>query len=94
MEPDARDYFIVDARVTTVGRTAGASCGRTPSAEGDRTRIVVEGRIPLYAPTAVMYRRVGDPGFYYGHTLRMLLRQRGIRVTGRVKRGTRRRPRC
>ena len=87
VEPDARDYFIVDARVTTVRANGRRKLRPHTVPEGDRTRILVEGRIPLHAPAAVMYRRVGDPGFYYGQTLRMLLRQRGIRVTGRVKRG-------
>jgi D-alanyl-D-alanine carboxypeptidase/D-alanyl-D-alanine-endopeptidase (penicillin-binding protein 4) len=34
-----------------------------------------------------MFRRVGDPTFYYGQTLKMLLNKRGIRVSGRVRRG-------
>jgi D-alanyl-D-alanine carboxypeptidase/D-alanyl-D-alanine-endopeptidase (penicillin-binding protein 4) len=87
VEPDARDYFVVDGRVTTVRANGRRKLRPHTVAEGDRTRIVVEGRIPLHAQTAVMFRRVGDPTFYYGQTLRMLLRQRGIRVTGRVKRG-------
>src|SRR5205823_1258405 len=56
--------------------------------ERDRTRIAVEGRIPLRAEPVIMYRRVGDPTFYYGQTLKMLLKRRGIRVFGKVKRGS------
>src|SRR2546425_7519236 len=36
--------------------------------EGERTRILVEGRIPLRAEAVVLYRRVGDPAFYYGRS--------------------------
>ncbi|HZX97588.1 MAG TPA: D-alanyl-D-alanine carboxypeptidase/D-alanyl-D-alanine-endopeptidase [Myxococcales bacterium] len=87
LEPEARDYFLVDDRVTTVRMTGRRKLRPHTISEGERTRIVVEGRVPLRGETTVMYRRVGDPTFYYGQTLRMLLRQRGIRVSGRVKRG-------
>jgi len=87
VEPDSRDYFIIDNRVTTVRANGRRKLRPRAIPEGDRTRIVVDGRIPLRAESMVMPRRVGDPAFYYGQTLRMLLRQRGIRVTGGVKRG-------
>src|SRR5919204_3861991 len=87
VEPDARDYFIIDNRVATVRANGRRKLRPRTISEGERTRIVVDGRIPLHADSMVMPRRVGDPAFYYGQTLRMLLRQRGIRVTGAVKRG-------
>lgn len=87
VDPDARDYFIVDAHVATIRQTGRRKLRPHAVPEGERTRIVVEGRIPLRADPVVTYRRVGDPAFYYGQTLRMLLKQRGIRVSGRVKRG-------
>ena len=86
VDPDARDYFIVESRVSTIRANGRRKLRPHTEAAGDRTRIVVEGRIPKGGDTLVMYRRVGDPTFYYGQTLRMLLRQRGISVTGRVKR--------
>jgi D-alanyl-D-alanine carboxypeptidase/D-alanyl-D-alanine-endopeptidase (penicillin-binding protein 4) len=88
VDPDARDYFIIDGRVTTVRANGRRKLRPHSTPEGERSRILVEGRIPLHGQTAVMYRRVGDPAFYYGQTLKLLLRQRGMRVTGRVKRGT------
>src|SRR5258705_108464 len=88
VEPDARDYFIVDNRVVTVRANGRRKLRPHTASEGERTRIVVDGRLPLRAESVVMYRRVGDPAFYYGQTLRALLRKRGIKVTGRVKRGT------
>jgi D-alanyl-D-alanine carboxypeptidase/D-alanyl-D-alanine-endopeptidase (penicillin-binding protein 4) len=87
LEPDARDYFLIENRVSTVRSNQRRKLRPHALPEGERTRIVVEGRIPLHAEPVVTYRRIGDPTFYYGQTLRMLLRQRGIHVAGRVKRG-------
>ena len=88
VEPDAHDYFVVDNRVVTVRANGRRKLRPRTIPEGERTRILVEGRIPLRAEAVVLYRRVGDPAFYYGQTLRLLLKKRGIRVSGRVKRGT------
>ena len=87
VDPDARDYFVVDSRVTTVRTNGRRKLRPRTVADGERTRIAVEGRIPRGADPVVMFRRVGDPTFYYGQTLKMLLKQRGIRVSGRVRRG-------
>ena len=87
VDPDARDYFTIDSKVTTVRTNGRRKLRPRTLAEGERTRIVVEGRIPRGADPVVMFRRVGDPTFYYGQTLKMLLKQRGIRVSGRVRRG-------
>ena len=88
VDPDTRDYFVVEPRVVTVRSNGRRKLRPHALADGDRTRIVVEGRIPKGAEPVVMFRRVGDPSFYYGQTLKMLLKARGIRVSGRVKRGS------
>src|SRR5689334_4980541 len=87
VEPDAHDYFVVDNRVATVRANGRRKLRPRSVPEGDRTRIVVDGRLPLRGESVVLYRRVGDPAFYYGQTLRSLMKKRGIKVTGRVKRG-------
>ena len=87
VDPDARDYFIIDSNVTTVRTNGRRKLRPRTLTDGERTRIVVDGRIPRGAEPVVMFRRVGDPTFYYGQTLKMLLKQRGIRVSGRVRRG-------
>jgi D-alanyl-D-alanine carboxypeptidase/D-alanyl-D-alanine-endopeptidase (penicillin-binding protein 4) len=87
VEPDTRDYFIIENRVTTVRQNGRRKLRPHALIEGERTRIVVEGRIPKGAEPVVLFRRVGDPTFYYGQTLRLMLKKRGIRVSGRVKRG-------
>ena len=87
VDPDARDYFVIDNKVATVRANGRRKLRPHTAAEGEKTRIVVDGRLPLRADPMVLFRRVGDPTFYYGQTLKMLLRQRGIRVTGKVRRG-------
>jgi len=87
VDPDARDYFVIEPRVVTVRANGRRKLRPHALIEGERTRIVVEGRIPKGAEPVVMYKRIGDPSFYYGQTLKMLLKARGIRVAGRVKRG-------
>jgi len=87
VDPDARGYFVIDGRVMTVRANGRRKLRPHSLPEGERTRIVVEGRIPLHGQTAVTWRRVGDPAFYYGQTLKLLMRQKGMQVTGRLKRG-------
>src|SRR5207237_8212965 len=79
VEPDSRDYFIIDNRVTTVRANGRRKLRPRAIPEGDRTRIVVDGRIPLRAESMVMPRRVGDAASVYGQTMGMLLRQRSSR---------------
>ena len=88
VDPDARDYFVIEPRVVTIRANGRRKLRPHAVIDGERTRIVVEGRIPKGAETVVMFKRVGDPSFYYGHTLKMLLKARGIRVSGRVRRGS------
>jgi D-alanyl-D-alanine carboxypeptidase/D-alanyl-D-alanine-endopeptidase (penicillin-binding protein 4) len=88
VEPDTRDYFVVQNDVITVRANGRRKLRPHATLEGERTRIVVEGRIPFKAEPVVMYRRIGDPTFYYGQTLKLLLKRHGIRVTGRIKRGS------
>jgi D-alanyl-D-alanine carboxypeptidase/D-alanyl-D-alanine-endopeptidase (penicillin-binding protein 4) len=87
VDPDARDFFVLESRVMTVKENGRRKLRPHAAAEGERTHILVEGRIPMGAEPVVMFRRVGDPTFYYGQTLKMLLNKRGIRVSGRVRRG-------
>ena len=87
VEPDVRDYFSIENRVATVRANGRRKLRPHTFADGERTRVVVDGRVPVRGDPMIMYRRVGDPTFYYGQVLRLLLRQRGIRVAGRVRRG-------
>jgi len=47
----------------------------------------VEGRLPAGGRTSASARRIDDPPRYLGETLRRLLEQHGVKVTGRVRLG-------
>jgi len=80
------DFFLL-----VNGATGSASRARRSSVsslvDGDRQRIVVRGTVPATGEFAV-WKRIDQPPFYFGQTLKMLLEQRGIHVRGRVKLGT------
>jgi D-alanyl-D-alanine carboxypeptidase/D-alanyl-D-alanine-endopeptidase (penicillin-binding protein 4) len=86
LEPDVPGYFRLSAHVATV-RTNGRRKIRPHTFElRDGTQVTVEGRLPAGGDPMVFYRRVTEPGLYFGQTLRTVLAQNGIRVTGRVRR--------
>src|SRR5258708_7368196 len=68
VDPDTRDYFSIEPRVVTVKANGRRKLRPRALIEGERMRIGVEGRIPAGAEPVVMFRRVGDPTFYYGQT--------------------------
>jgi len=86
LEPDA-DCFVLQNNVTTVREDARRKLRPHTYAEGERTRVAIDGRLPAKAEPVVLYRRVTHPAMYFGHTLRLALKQRGIRVGMRVKLG-------
>ncbi len=86
LEPDA-DCFVLQNNVTTVREDARRKLRPHTYAEGERTRVAIDGRLPAKADPVVLYRRVTHPAMYFGHTLRLALKQRGIRVGTRVKLG-------
>src|SRR6266852_894795 len=86
LEPDA-DCFVLQNNVTTVREDARRKLRPHTYAEGERTRVAIDGRLPAKADPVVLYRRVTHPAMYFGHTLRLALKQRGIHVGPRVKLG-------
>jgi D-alanyl-D-alanine carboxypeptidase/D-alanyl-D-alanine-endopeptidase (penicillin-binding protein 4) len=58
-----------------------------PGGAGGRQRITVEGRLPAGQKGAVSWRKVDDPPRYLGETLRRLLEQRGLKLSGQVRLG-------
>jgi len=86
VEPDA-DCFALQNNVTTVREDARKKLRPHTYAEGDRTRVVVDGRLPAKAEPVLLYRRVTHPAMYFGQTLRLALKQRGIHVGPRVRLG-------
>jgi D-alanyl-D-alanine carboxypeptidase/D-alanyl-D-alanine-endopeptidase (penicillin-binding protein 4) len=87
LEPDSA-YFEIVNRTTTVGpRAARRLVISSTPLPGGRQRIVVEGRLPYRGRTSATWRRIDDPPRYLGETLRRVLEQHGVRVTGRVRLG-------
>ncbi len=87
LEPES-PYLTVESRVTTVRGGGRRRVVVHTRQDGDRTRVVVRGRMPAGRNGVVVYRRVYDATLYFGETLKSLLAQRGIKVTGKVRRGT------
>ena len=86
LEPDA-DCFVLQNNVSTVREDARRKLRPHTFAEGDRTRVAIDGRLPARSEPVVLFRRVTHPAMYFGQTLRLALKQRGIRVGPRVKLG-------
>ncbi|MCI0571723.1 MAG: D-alanyl-D-alanine carboxypeptidase/D-alanyl-D-alanine-endopeptidase [Myxococcaceae bacterium] len=83
LEPKS-DFFQVENQLTTGKRQQHRwSVKSEPS--GERQRIVVRGNVGL---PDVARRRIDNPTLYFGHTLKALLAERGVKVKGKVKRGT------
>ncbi len=82
------DFFQLDNRTATV--RAGARRRVTPSsiALGARQRILVEARLPLGSRPQAIWRKIDSPALYFGHTLKRFLELRGVKVQGKVRRGT------
>jgi serine-type D-Ala-D-Ala carboxypeptidase/endopeptidase (penicillin-binding protein 4) len=81
-------YFKIDNQVTTGGR--GVRKIKTSGvANRDGYHVKVSGHIPVDSPTAAFWRKVGDPTRYTGETFKQILSQRGIKITGRIRRGVR-----
>jgi D-alanyl-D-alanine carboxypeptidase/D-alanyl-D-alanine-endopeptidase (penicillin-binding protein 4) len=86
LEP-ASDLFQVDVRATTSAPGSRRRVTVSSTAAGARQRIVVDGRVPQGSRIQVVWRRIDNPPLYLGHTLRRLLEQRGVKVTGKVRTG-------
>jgi serine-type D-Ala-D-Ala carboxypeptidase/endopeptidase (penicillin-binding protein 4) len=81
------DSVVLESRAVTVAAGAKRRVNVESHAEpGGRQRVVVTGRVPLGARPQLVWRRVDDPPAQYGSALRRLLQQRGVKVSGRVRR--------
>lgn len=55
---------------------------------GNRQKIVVDGRLPAGRRGGPVWRRISNPPFYAGETLKAMLAEQGIKVRGKVRLGT------
>ena len=81
------EYVRLLAGVATVA--AGASrVSATATALPGRLAIEVRGQIRAGAEPVELRRRVAEPALYAGHTLRAALARYGVRIDGKVRRGS------
>lgn len=87
VEPPS-DYFVVDGKVTT-GTKTQRRFDVSSSVERDRVRqkIEVEGVVPVDKGTWSVWRKIDQPALYFGFTVKAMLKQRGVKVKGRIRAG-------
>lgn len=81
------DFFIVENRVTTGKPTSYRRLYVASLPAGERQRIVVAGRLPARGGQAEIWKKIDNPSFYFGYSLKAFLERRGIKVRGHVRRG-------
>lgn len=88
VDPES-DYFTLDNKAVTRGRKAVRRLvvSTIPSEDGKSDRVLVSGRLPVGSGEIHAWRKVSDPGMYFGHTLKRFLAMRGIAVKGVVRKG-------
>ena len=85
IEP-ASDYFSVDNQLVTAAHHRRFSVTLAPGRE--KQKVVVRGTVPAERGVLTLWKKIDEPALYFGHTLRRLLAERGIKVRGRVRIGT------
>ncbi|MEW6430907.1 MAG: D-alanyl-D-alanine carboxypeptidase/D-alanyl-D-alanine-endopeptidase [Myxococcota bacterium] len=88
LEP-ASDYFVVEGQLAT-GTKTQRRFTVSSSVDRDRVRqkITVDGVVPVEKGTWSQWRKIDQPALYFGFTVKELLKQRGVKVKGRVRAGT------
>ncbi len=83
------DFIAVENKAMTRGRRAlrRLAVSSALSADGQKQVVSVSGRIPVGGQPVSFWRKVDDPGLYFGHTLKRFLKMRGVEVKGGVRRG-------
>ncbi|HYV49365.1 MAG TPA: D-alanyl-D-alanine carboxypeptidase/D-alanyl-D-alanine-endopeptidase [Myxococcaceae bacterium] len=86
IEP-ASDFFVVENGLTTGSRKYRRFNIVSEPAPDNKQRIKVMGAIPPDQSAVATYKKIDNPTFYFGHTLKQMLLMRGIKVHGRVRAG-------
>jgi D-alanyl-D-alanine carboxypeptidase/D-alanyl-D-alanine-endopeptidase (penicillin-binding protein 4) len=87
LDPDS-SFFVLDNRTQTSPENGLRRLFVTSLPQGDKQKIVVSGRIPLGSAPTTSWKKIDSPTFYVGQTLRSMLEKRGVRIRGRVRRGS------
>lgn len=88
VEPPS-DFFVVETELTT-GTKTQRRFTVTSGVDKDKVRqkLEVKGVVPLEKGVWSQWKKVDQPGLYFGFTLKQLLAQRGVKVKGRIRAGT------
>ncbi len=88
IEPPS-DYFVVDGEVTTGTRTQRRfTVGSSVDKDRVRQKIEVGGVVPFEKGVWSAWKKIDQPALYFGFTTKELLKQRGVKVKGRLRVGT------
>ncbi len=88
IEPDS-EYFVIDNQLVTGNRKSRRfSVTSKPDKDKTRQRIEVRGSIPDERGSWSVWKKIDSPPLYFGYTLKQLLKERGVKVKGRVRLGT------
>lgn len=87
LEP-ASEYFVLDADVSTGTKTQRRF---TVSSALDKDKvhqkIEARGTVPFEKGSWSAWKKIDQPALYFGYTVKELLKQRGVKVKGRVRVG-------
>jgi len=84
VEP-ASEYFVIENGLVTGSRRYRRFSVSSDPAPDNRQRIVVRGSVPPDQGAIATYKKIDNPPYYFGHTLKQMLIMRGIKVHGRVR---------
>ncbi|HZH03984.1 MAG TPA: D-alanyl-D-alanine carboxypeptidase/D-alanyl-D-alanine-endopeptidase, partial [Myxococcaceae bacterium] len=85
VEPPS-DFFTITNALTTWDRK-NKRFWVTSDAAGDKQQIAARGVVPAGTVGQWAWKKIDNPPMYFGHTLKMLLEERGVKVRGKVKLG-------
>src|SRR5262249_20244489 len=80
------DYFVIEKHLSTGGRFHPRS-SISLEQMGEKQRITARGVVPQERGSISVWKKIDNPPFYFGQTLKRMLAERGIKTKGRVKLG-------
>ncbi len=85
LEPDS-EYFTLESKLLTGSKTQ-RRFNVSSGLDKDRVhqKIEVSGYVPVDKLTWSVWKKIDQPALYFGYTLKELLKQRGVKVKGRVR---------
>lgn len=88
LEP-ASDYFVVEGQLATGTKTQRRfTVSSGVDRDHVRQKITVDGVVPVEKGAWSQWRKIDQPALYFGFTVKELLKQRGVKVKGRIRVGT------